>query len=219
MRFVRLTVFPDEGLHPSVELSQNGAGPHGWRFFTWTPIPMSPASCSIGSKATRPAWRFALAEDPTVRHAEVFLAPSDRSEDIYSYVHVERGSPACELIEVVRRNDLIVETPLEFRTNGGIRVLLAGRQGGINRAFQTLQSITEFEVISTGDYDPANKGLLAELTGKQRLVLRTAIDLGYYEVPKQATHIDIAAEVGCATSTVDEHLRKAESTVFQTILQ
>ena len=50
-------------------------------------------------------------------------------------------------------------------------------------------------------------------------MFETAVEEGYYDVPRQATHKDIADNLGCAPSTVDEHLRKAESRVVTGLIQ
>lgn len=49
-----------------------------------------------------------------------------------------------------------------------------------------------------------------ELTDRQREVIRTAYDRGYYEVPREATTADVAAELNVDPSTVAEHLQRAE---------
>ena len=49
-----------------------------------------------------------------------------------------------------------------------------------------------------------------ELTDRQHEVIQTAYDEGYYEVPRQVTTSDIAAELGVDSSTVAEHLQRAE---------
>lgn len=51
---------------------------------------------------------------------------------------------------------------------------------------------------------------LDELTDRQREVIRTAYDEGYYEVPREVTTGDIAAELDVDPSTVAEHLQRAE---------
>jgi DNA-binding CsgD family transcriptional regulator len=60
-----------------------------------------------------------------------------------------------------------------------------------------------------GDYQGQPRALEA-LTDRQQEVLRTAYDLGYFEVPKQASIEDIAGELGVDPSTVAEHLQRAE---------
>ncbi|NEU55326.1 helix-turn-helix domain-containing protein [Halorussus sp. MSC15.2] len=51
---------------------------------------------------------------------------------------------------------------------------------------------------------------LDELTDRQREAVRTAYEMGYYEVPREATTEDVAAEFGVDSSTVAEHLQRAE---------
>ena len=160
-----------------------------------------------------------LRDHPTVLTYELSQSSRAGTDDWYWYVHVEGDEPAVSLVRLVHRHALIVETPIEYPTDESVQVTVAGTQRGIHRAFKELSDVVDFEVHSTGEYDPMDDGLLVQLTRKQREVLQTAIDLGYYEVPRKSTHVDIAAKMECATSTVDEHLRKAESTVFESIVR
>lgn len=52
------------------------------------------------------------------------------------------------------------------------------------------------------------------LTDRQAEVVRTAFDLGYYEVPRAASTADVAAELELDSSTVAEHLQRAERNVL-----
>lgn len=71
------------------------------------------------------------------------------------------------------------------------------------RGAVTLDSVTT--------YDPGASGLRESLTERQRAVLDAAVDLGYYDTPRRATIEDLAADLGLASSTVSEHLRKLEA--------
>jgi predicted DNA binding protein len=51
---------------------------------------------------------------------------------------------------------------------------------------------------------------LDELTDRQREVVRTAFRMGYYEVPRKVSNEEIAAELDLDSSTVAEHLQRAE---------
>ena len=55
----------------------------------------------------------------------------------------------------------------------------------------------------------------AHLTDRQREVAETAVELGYYDIPRSASQEDIAAELDCAPSTIAEHLRKAEARILR----
>jgi predicted DNA binding protein len=52
------------------------------------------------------------------------------------------------------------------------------------------------------------------LTSKQEKVLKTALELGYYEYPKRASTDDLSKALGVATSTISEILRRAERKII-----
>jgi len=49
--------------------------------------------------------------------------------------------------------------------------------------------------------------------------VRAALSVGYYAVPREATHEDVAAVLDCAPSAVSEHLRKAESALVRSVFE
>lgn len=56
--------------------------------------------------------------------------------------------------------------------------------------------------------DPA--GVVPEFTARQREVLLTALDRGYYEIPRETTMAEVAGAVGIERRTAEDHLRRAE---------
>ncbi|MBX0287507.1 helix-turn-helix domain-containing protein [Halomicroarcula sp. F28] len=56
------------------------------------------------------------------------------------------------------------------------------------------------------------------LSDRQQEAIQTALELGYYEIPRAVSHEDVADHIGCAPSTAAEHLRKAESTLLGSLL-
>ena len=65
------------------------------------------------------------------------------------------------------------------------------------------------DLRTLGEYE-GDAGPLSELTDRQREVLQTAYERGYYEVPRDASTEDVAAELDLDPSTVAEHLQRAE---------
>ena len=216
MRYVRFELYPpDGGVHPvDVELARS-------------PSVAREAIVHLDSFGDGTAvLLYHVTGDPTALTQTVeSLESVHRWEhfspdgETYCYLHVKGCGVGAELLEIVREHALIVETPLEFCGSDMLRVTVAGQQRGLHHAFEDLGAVVDYEVTSTGTYDPTDSGVITELTPRQRTVLRTATELGYYAVPKRATHEDIAAQLGCATSTVDEHLRKAESRVFSAVIR
>lgn len=59
---------------------------------------------------------------------------------------------------------------------------------------------------------------LDTLTRRQREVVETAHELGYFEVPREANADDIADELDLDRSTVTEHLQRAERNLLSSLL-
>jgi predicted DNA binding protein len=54
---------------------------------------------------------------------------------------------------------------------------------------------------------------LPDLSPRQQEALLTAVESGYYRIPRDATTAEIAAELGIERRTLEEHLRRAENKV------
>lgn len=60
--------------------------------------------------------------------------------------------------------------------------------------------------------------LLDALTSRQQEIMETAFDMGYYDVPREASTDEIAARAELDPSTVAEHLQRAEHNLLSRIL-
>jgi predicted DNA binding protein len=65
----------------------------------------------------------------------------------------------------------------------------------------------EYRLVRVSDTAPQPE----LLTDRQEEVVELALDLGYYDTPREATHEDVAAAIGCAPNTATEHLQKGEA--------
>ena len=136
----------------------------------------------------------------------------------HAFVQANAVDDGGVLLEIARDNALIVDTPLEF-ADEGLRATLVGTHENLRAALGAVPDGLDFSVDNAGTYVPGGEDLLSPLTDRQLEVFETAVEEGYYDVPRQATHKDIADNLGCAPSTVDEHLRKAESRVVTGLIQ
>lgn len=57
------------------------------------------------------------------------------------------------------------------------------------------------------------------LSVRQREALETALEVGYYDLPRSGDYRTIAARMDCVPSTAAEHLRKAESKVLRALFK
>lgn len=67
------------------------------------------------------------------------------------------------------------------------------------------------------DYEHRAEPLDA-LTARQREVLEIAYEMGYFDVPRSASTETVAAELDLDTSTVSEHLQRAERNLISTVI-
>lgn len=74
---------------------------------------------------------------------------------------------------------------------------------------------------SSGDSDERNLVFVdrGRLTARQREVLETAHEMGYFNHPKDANAGDVAAELGINTSTFTEHLAAAQRKILDSVLE
>ncbi len=95
---------------------------------------------------------------------------------------------------------------------------LVGPQDSIARTMAEYEDAgvsPELERLATyqGDSTP-----LDALTDRQREVIETAYEMGYYEVPRELSTAELAAELDLDPSTVAEHLQRAERNVLGRVL-
>jgi predicted DNA binding protein len=163
----------------------------------------------------RESFETALSQRASVRDYDVVEV---EEEGFHAFVQADSPEEGSALLDIAHENALIIDTPLEF-TEGGLKATLVGTHGNLREALGQLPDALEFTVENAGPYVPGGEDLLSPLTDRQLEVFETAVEEGYYDVPRRATHKDIADNLGCAPSTVDEHLRKAESRVVSGLVQ
>lgn len=146
-------------------------------------------------------------------HGDCVSTDGGNSNGVYAFIHLDMSSTVGEVVELAHEHALIIDTPITF-DGDDMCVTLIGIDTGLRSVLQSLPDAIDVSVRDAGDYDPGTDDLLSPLTDRQLEVFGTAIEHGYYEVPRRATHQDIADELGCAPSTIDEHLRKAESSII-----
>ena len=65
----------------------------------------------------------------------------------------------------------------------------------------------------------AHRAFAEDLTDRQREVLRTAHERGFFESPREITGVELADHLGVSQPTVTHHLREAQKRLFDTLLQ
>jgi predicted DNA binding protein len=135
-----------------------------------------------------------------------------------AYVHVEPPDPIAGVIELPRTHEVVFDFPLEGAGEDAIRAtMVADSRAALREALAAVPEAVEVTVERVGGYPADDADVAALLTDRQREVLEVALELGYYDVPRAATHADIAERVGLSPSTVSEHMQKIEARTFDAL--
>jgi len=124
------------------------------------------------------------------------------------------------------RNNCLELHPTIFTAGWEWYRLVAFAERDLKSFFNDLDKKCEVEITSKKTVDQGSmretfvistSALLGGLTGNQTEALLLALNSGYYAVPKKATTEYVASRLGLPRTTFEEHLRKAESKVLQSV--
>lgn len=118
-----------------------------------------------------------------------------------------------DLLAILYAHDIVLDWPIDHREldgTQGSRVTVIGTRSGIQRAVAELPGAVTFELEKTGPYDPDTGRFSGLLTDKQVGLLELAVQEGYYEVPRETTHQDLASKLDLAAGTVSDRLQRIE---------
>jgi len=150
----------------------------------------------------------------SVRDVQVVEGPAESLVQ----VHFEPSERFSALLSCLGAHAVVIDFPLEVVDAGPtLRLVATGHIDELKGLVDATRSLGSVTIEEVGGYDHRPGRLFAELTERQRQVLRTAIDQGYYDVPREVTYEDIARELDCSASTVGQHLRRIEGTVLAAI--
>lgn len=146
------------------------------------------------------------------------LQANDR-ETVYRFERAVDTDCACEVVERIG-------TPVSsVRAQNG-SLLLTFRTLELEEIVDIVDDLREsFDGVLveelTGDHEAdSTDPVIVDrdlLTTRQREILETAHELGYFEYPKGANAMDVAEELGIARSTFTEHLAAAQTKLLDAL--
>lgn len=115
----------------------------------------------------------------------------------YVYVRDTTTDPLQEMFGPLSSGGLVVVPPIEYERDGTVALSIFGPDDELQEAIQRISVPIDVTIEAVGGLDGATAAVDACLTGRQREVVETAVELGYYDVPKTASQEDVA-EIGRA---------------------
>jgi hypothetical protein len=134
--------------------------------------------------------------------------------EAYCFLAAEGPTAGRALFENFTREDILTVPPIACHGDGSSTFALIGTESAIQDAVDGVPDGVDVRVNAVGTGPVAPNNAVDGLSAKQRGAVRAALRVGYYDVPREATTDDVAEELGCATATASEHLRKAEAEVL-----
>jgi hypothetical protein len=168
--------------------------------------------CRIELKEPNSRFLEAFRQDPATSELAVL-----HREDDGSFVVLLKRRPAAGPVrprlifggEVTRPGSGYLLAPLGYR-NGRLRYSFLGNERQIREILGKAGfSGYRYRVVSLKEAR-FFASPLDQLTRRQRLVLETAYQLGWYDVPRRVSSATVAKRLDLRAGTVVEHLRKAE---------
>ncbi|ELZ01988.1 helix-turn-helix domain-containing protein [Natrialba asiatica] len=142
---------------------------------------------------------------------------SEASEGLV-YLHFRANALMTDLLGIFRQYEIVVDWPMEYTDQGGLRVTMLGEDEKIRETIAEIPDGIQITLEGTGEYHSDTRRLASLLTERQQELLDLAIDEGYYEMPRRATLRDLADREGISAGTVGEHLRKIETKVIMELV-
>lgn len=122
------------------------------------------------------------------------------------------------VFEALPWQELVVVPPIVYR-DGAVHAQLVGATGAVSGLVDSVPDAVDVEVHAVGERGLDVAPGSAVLSDRQREAVLAALDLGYYDQPRRATHEDVAETLDCAASTASEHLQKAEAKLVRVAIQ
>ena len=211
MRYLRVSLeFSPETRHPMHDLLVTHPEMDREELWTWRFVGERPALL-FRVVGPREPYRERIRDVETV--AEFTLTPAD-DDSAWAFVHAEPTSEEWDWVLAFARESLVVVPPVVYTDAGSAVFEVLGDPDDLRALLVALPDGVDTTVERVGGFDP-RRGPRAALTDRQREVVAAAVDLGYYDVPREATLDEVAAELDIAGSTVSTHLRKAEAALVR----
>ncbi len=107
--------------------------------------------------------------------------------------------------------------PCEVK-DGKVKVCVLGETRQLKAFIAFIENLeVKFKVVSSTDTKFSPHSPLDNLTEKQRIVLASAFENGYYDMPRRIDSNELAKKLDLRSSTLIEHRRKTERRLLNAI--
>lgn len=135
-------------------------------------------------------------------------------ESVFAHILFEPTDAVRRFFALPRERRITIDMPMVFTGDGALRFTAVGPGEVLREVFDRSNEAIHITVEEVGDFRPISERPFARLSHRQQEVLRTAVEQGYYDEPREVTHEDLATVLDCTATTVGSHLRRIERTLI-----
>jgi predicted DNA binding protein len=126
----------------------------------------------------------------------------------------------------IEKNSCLEIPPVIYYGGWETHKVMGFRESDFRKLFKDLAKLGPAEVVSKRVYGTKSmidtfavslSAAFSDLTAKQADAIATALEFGYYQVPKKTTTGELALKQKVPRTTYEEHLRKAESKILHAL--
>lgn len=199
---------PDRMLHPMQEFIRYEDYVEYEAMLAWRVRPDEDVEYALYYvEADLESYREAVEEVETVLDCRI-TPIDDTSAHVWACEETRPETQAWR--EAFTDRQLIVVPPIRFDDEAAMDMTIVGDGSDIHDTIESVPPEVDVTVKEIGSYDRRGGTLAGTLTDRQLAAAETALRLGYYEVPRDATLEEIADALDCAESTASVLLRRAE---------
>lgn len=172
-----------------------------------------------------------LSHEGLMDEMQGYVESIDRSIDGYKNTNdgtVMTMKCSCDILDsmwnIIERNECSTIQPATFLDGWGYFKAISFSEENTRKLFSDLGKLGPTELISKKvvEIDALPSTIWVEtffenMTNRQMEALVRAVDYGYYTTPREVTTDSIATSLGISRSTYEEHLRKAENRIMESI--
>lgn len=142
---------------------------------------------------------------------------TDSRAETYVFLRDEGTDDSRRLFRSLAVEGVVTVPPIEY-DDGGAAFTVVGEDEAIGEVVESVPDGFGLAVERVGSPGPAFDPT-AELSERQREAAAVGVDLGYFDVPRRASHEDVAERLGCSPSTAAEHLQKAQARIVRSAFE
>jgi hypothetical protein len=217
MRYLRVAVHQDPAVrHPMHQFVVERDGYTASRLLEYAPpVDGEPATFLFHVDGDPGPYEDAVADVASLVEYELSPCPD---ETFYVYAREVLPEYGAALVGAVAQPGILGLMPVEYRADGTVRLTVVGPAGRLQDAVDEMPERMDVEVLEVGEYDARRLDAGGDLTDRQFEAVAAAVDVGYYETPREGAVADVADRIDCSASTAAELLRRAERSVMRRVV-